>query len=119
MEQLHWFYIVGLVILIIPNAIAIGLKKSVSLNIFQIAAYLAVMICFLVLDKTSGLTEKFFFLTGLVFLVTFAIEFWQFATKTRVSFWANFEENCIDFCFLILSVVPIVCSMGFLSGFFL
>lgn len=119
MEHLWWFYAIGLVILIIPNAIAIGKGRRISSNAFQIICYLGVMIIFMSLDNTSGLTEEFFFTTGLIFLVTFIIELLQFATKTRASFWGNLGENFLDICFLILSVVPIICTLGFLSGLFI
>ena len=111
MENLWWFYAIGLVILIIPNAIAVGKGRKISSNIFQIICYFVVMWVFLFLDNTTGVNEKFFFISGLIFLVTFGLELWQFARNEERSFW--------DSIFLILSIAPIVCSMGFLSGMFI
>lgn len=110
MESMNLFYIGLMIILVIGDSIAIGKNKEKKLfNWMQIIIFVGVLGWYVYLMQTNGLTSLFFFVTTLLFLCTFAIELGQFVLK---------KEKKQEIIFFLLSMVPIVGSIGILSGFF-
>lgn len=110
MEKINWFYQGILLMLIIGNSIGVGIQegKKKIINVIQIIIFVGVLIWYI--GKIGELTPGFFFVTSVLFLLTYSLELFQYLRGTK---------TVSDFIMLIVSVLPIILTLGFFSGFFL
>jgi len=112
MGDFIWFYVGCMIVLIVGNALQIGMRKEKKiLNWFQILIYAGILIWYVSEVIKDVMSNYFFFTTTLLFLVSFAIELWQFVIKQNKDF--------LEIVFFLVSAIPIVLSIALLSGMFL
>ena len=112
MGSFIWFYVGCMMVLIVGNALQIGMRKERKvLNWFQILIYAGVLTWYVSEVIKDVMSNYFFFTTTLLFLVSFAIELWQLIARQ--------EKDLLNIIFFLISTIPIVLSIALLSGMFL
>ncbi len=111
MQVQNMFYIGGMMLLTVGNSIQIGkgFRKSV-LNWLQIAIYSGTLIWYFITQIKTGLTSEFYFFTTLAFIISLMMEVSEVTKKGRPS--------PLDILVFVLSLTPVVFSLGILTGMF-